>query len=157
MKTDNLFGQIVLIGNFSSNFLNKINKNKQIINCHVLSNQGDNFINKGLIEVVSLKKLKKRYRKKSIDFMIINYNNIKPFEKYIVRDSIYLVKNQIIYLNSALSLKEKYQRINIKVEGNKNYYISMNGVRFNFIRDYYYFIKDTIKEWFIYASDVLAR
>ena len=59
--------------------------------------------NKG--KKVSIKKLRKQFKRKSVDYIILNYDTIVKYYKYIIKDTIYLNNNKLyIYSNDKYYL-----------------------------------------------------
>ena len=107
--------------------------------------------NKG--KSINIKRLRKYINKKSVDFLIINMQEIIKYYKYIIKDTIYL-DNNLIYIYSTNTIDkdfiiDKYKRYNVKIDivNYKNGYIitinNKNGKN-NYVKDKVYFIKDTL-------------
>ena len=106
--------------------------------------------NKG--KTINVKKLRKYINKKSVDYLIINMEEIMEYYKYIIKDTIYLNNNKIyIYSSNEIDkdfLIKKYKRYNVKIDVTdyKNGYIltidNKNGKN-NRFKDFVYLISDT--------------
>ena len=62
---------------------------------------------------INIKKLYKYFKKKSIDYIICDYEQITKYYKYVFRDSIYLNNGKIyFYLNKNIDMDYilKYKR-----------------------------------------------
>lgn len=133
---------------------NKVNLYSIESNNNKLSNFKSNKkrkTNKG--KSINIKKLRKHINKKSVNYLFCNMNEMLPYYKYFIKDSIYL-NNNIIYLYFDKNIEldfilDKYKRYNVKIEKVefKNGYIlkidNTNGKNYYF-KDKLYFIKDTL-------------
>ncbi len=116
MKPDKLIGQVLVIGNFSYNFIEKINNNPKVTFCDHLAPSTKAGFGRGNNQIINIKKLKKRYQKNSFDYIIINPQEIEKYQKYWLKDSIILGKNKIIIENYNQKIINKYQRYNVKIK-----------------------------------------
>ena len=103
---------------------------------------------------INIKKLKKIYNKKKTNYIICNYEVIKKYMRYFIKDSVY-INNKKLYLY-GISVKEvktiinKYKRYNvlIKPNENKDYFIieiDNTNSKNHIFKDIFYFISDTIE------------
>ena len=102
---------------------------------------------------VKIKKFRKLFKKKSIDYTIIDLNNVYDYYKYIASNTIYLCKNKIyIYGNSDIidsnSVAKKYLRYtkNItKIQNGTEYIVIVDctDTKFSLIKEKFYIIVDT--------------
>ena len=102
---------------------------------------------------VKIKKFRKLFKKKSIDYTIIDLNNVYDYYKYIASNAIYVCKNKIyIYGNSDMidsdSVAKKYLRYtkNVKKIQNGTEYIVIvdcANTKFNLIKEKFYVVVDT--------------
>ena len=91
-------GSLLGIGMTESILLDAIEENDNIDTCYILSNvsltgKKFNMIKKGRNKKINIKKLKKKFKKKSLDTVICNYDIIKQFYRSFVPNSIYINKN----------------------------------------------------------------
>ena len=78
---------------------------------------------KGRNKKINIKKIKKQFKKKSLDTIICNYETIKPFYRSFIPNSIYLNKGTLyIYGNKEdlQKIKPKYQRYTSLIKIDKN-------------------------------------
>ena len=102
---------------------------------------------------VSIKKLRKYINKKSVDYIILNMEEVMNYYKYVIRDTIYLNKGTI-YIYSSNNIDKnfvinKYNRYGVKISVNeyKNGYlitIDNSNTKCNFFKEILYFISDTL-------------
>lgn len=147
-------GNVLGIG-IDDDIKNIIDKNESILNCDILSNyiktkeKGKRklFGNK----TININKIRKKYKKKRIDYVICNYETIEPYMRKFVKNSVYINKNKLyFYGNVDIDLiKTRYGRYKTKIEIKEyknNYIVEIDNTnsKNNFIKDILYLIKDTI-------------
>lgn len=114
-------------------------------------------------EMANLKKLRKSFKKKSIDNIVVNYFYIKKFEKYFVKDCVYLNRGfTYIYGNKddISDLVYKYKRYTTKIEeleSDKEFLLIIDNrnAKNNKIKDTFYFIGDTFSNVANVIADIL--
>lgn len=153
--TKKLFGRLLLIGIFDEKFLNKISENDKITYCHHLG-EGVGVESSFFSEVVNIKKIRKRYKKKSFNFIIVNYKDIEDYIKYFVKDSIYLCNGLVYIDNYDKSIIKKYKRYDVKIEEKKQLTVHVNQTKNKFINDKAYYVYDTINNLLDYLSAFLS-
>ena len=70
------------------------------------------------VKKISIKKLRKIYKKKNVDYIICNFEHITNFLNSFVKDSIYINKTKLYFYGNVdkdLILK-KYQRYDTKID-----------------------------------------
>ena len=103
---------------------------------------------------INIKKLKKIYNKKKTNYIICNYEIIKRYMRYFVKDSVY-INNKTLYLYGS-SVKEtkqiikKYKRYNVLIKPTEkdNYFIleiDNTNSKNNVFKEIFYFIYDTLE------------
>ena len=119
--------------------------------------------NKG--KTINIKKIKKYIRKKSIDYIIINIDEVYEYYKYIVRDTILLSKNKIYVYGTDIVdfefIKKLYSRYNtdINISRYKDSYlmsIKNNDVKRNYLKNKLYFIEDTMHNISEFIGNILV-
>lgn len=152
-----LEGNVLVIG-LDNTLIDKFEKNNKINLYAIYSNNSKSILskskrkqtNKG--KTINIKKLRKYINKKSVDYLICNFDEIKDYYKYIIKDTIYLNNNTIYIYSSNETDKDfiinKYKRYSIEIDYKeyKNGYlltIDNKNSKNNFIKDLLYFIKDT--------------
>lgn len=150
-----MHGKVIGIGLDNEKIIEEIAKNNKILNCDLLNS----------IDIKSsdckgkktkkkyIKKLRKEYKKKNINYMIINSIKIDKYLKKIIMDSIYINKGDIYYyMNNEYEkdrIIKKYKRYNTSIKILKcddGYIIKINtsNAKNNFFKDIIYYIVDTI-------------
>lgn len=158
---NNLEGSLLGIGFEDNLLLDAIDKNDKIHTCYLLTSKKINSKNFSLTKhgrnkKINIKKIKKYFKKKSLNNIICNYKIIKQFQKSFIPNSIYLNNNNLhIYGNKKdlENIKNKYQRYTndieiIHSENGSILKINNQKTKNNFFKDTFYKINDT-------ASDIL--
>lgn len=160
-------GNVLGIG-VNKTIINALNKNNRILNCNLL----DSEISSGTIskkkkrqKKIRIKKLRKVFKKKKVDFIICNIETIKTYLKTFIKDSIYINKDMLyIYNINDDELKQelirKYQRYNTEIKEIKDgntiiLQIDNKKSKTNILKDYIYLIVDTVLNIFEIISDML--
>ena len=113
---------------------------------------------------INIKKLRKYINKKSVNYLLINLEEIIKYYKYVIKDTIFLCNN-IIYLYSPNSIDKefiikKYERYNVKIEVTdyKNGYIikinNQTGEN-NMFKDIVYFLADSLSNVAEFIGNIL--
>ena len=114
---------------------------------------------------INIKKLKKYIARNSADYVIINFDTISKYYKYVIRDSILINRKQIIiYSTNDLESEfviSKYKRYNVDINLNnyKNgYIVSIDNkeTKRNIIKNKLYFIADTFYDIADIISNILV-
>lgn len=121
---NNLQGSLLGIGFEDSTLLDAIENNDNIYTCYLLTQKNlnskkFNMTKKGRNKKINIKKIRKYFKKKSIDTIICNYETIKSFYRSFIPNSIYLNKDTLyIYgkKEDLENLKLKYQRYTNDIE-----------------------------------------
>ena len=103
---------------------------------------------------INIKKLKKIYNKKKTNYIICNYEVMKKYMRYFIKDSVY-INNKLLYLygisiKDTKSIIKKYKRYNVLIKPieNKDYFIieiDNTNSKNNIFKDILYFISDTLE------------
>ena len=102
---------------------------------------------------VRIKKFRKLFKKKSIEYLIIDLNSVFDYFKYMVANSIYIC-NKKIYLYGqsdyidANTIVKKFKRYKTNVEyfQNKNEYlviVDVSEAKYSYFKNKFYIIIDT--------------
>ena len=146
-----------------------LNQNERVLNCNLLNSEVK-IKKEGKKErqkKISVKKIRKIFKKKNVDFIICNIEEMKKYLKTFIRDSIYINKDMLyIYNIKDEELKEelikKYKRYNTKIEEIKDknniiLKIDNKNSKTNKIKDIKYMIIDTLISLFNLISDLLLN
>ena len=160
-------GNVLLIGIEDSNIFDIINSNDKILICDSLSK----FKSKKMYcdstttsksKIIKVKKLRKVFKKKKVDFIMCNILEMKKHMKSFLSDSVYINNNMLyIYGNKndidPDELVHKYKRYcsDVKIEFNNDdfiIYIDNKNTKTNKVKDKFYYVVDTISN----ARNIIA-
>ena len=85
-----LEGRVLIIGFDDVDLTDCINNNTNIIDCDSLNLNNKAKGNGKLGKTVNIKKLRKIYKKKKLDYIIVNMEAVEKYSKYFIKDSLYL-------------------------------------------------------------------
>lgn len=154
-------GNLLGIGISDSKILKKIEENPKITTCNLLDDnkQVNSESEKAKTKKINFNKLRKVFKKKKIDYLIVDESIIKDKDKNFISDSIYITKSTIIYLTSDKEkISKKYLRYNTKIEEIKcldKYALKINvkNAKNNKIKEKIYQIVD----FFNYIVDIITE
>ena len=165
-----MHGKIISIG-LNDTLLSVIEKNPNILECMAMNSTiYDNGDGKGFLsfnKILSANKLRKKFKKKRHTNLIMNIKHVKKNIKTVLRDSIYITKENV-YIYGAKKdfdvdlLKKRYKRYKVNIEYNeyKNSYVIKIDVRKaknNKIKDIFYYLSDTIYNGIEIFSEFLVN
>lgn len=115
--------------------------------------------------VVSIRKIRKIFKKKRLDYIVCNIEDIEKFLRTFIKDSVYINKNKLyIYgykKNMDIELLEKrYQRYNTKIEiieFDKQVLMIIDNTKSknNRFKDFFYNISDLCYSFINLIGDLL--
>lgn len=157
----NLDGNVLGIG-LSEDLIKEIENNDKIINCNLLNpyikgKKKFSLFNK----TIKIKKIRKIFKKKKIDYIICNYDEINNHFNTFVKDSVYINKKKIYYFGNVDIdlLKYKYGRYdtNIIIKNKNLVEIDNSKAKNNFLKDNYYRLKDFKDRLIELIGDILMN
>lgn len=157
----NLDGNVLGIG-LTEDLIKAIENNDKITNCNLLNpyirgKKKFNLFNKK----IKIKKIRKIFKKKKVDYIVCNYEEINNYFNTFIKDSVYINKKKIYYYgNIDISLlKYKYGRYdtNIVIKNKNLIEIDNSKAKNNFIKDTYYRIKDFKDKLVEVIGDILMN
>lgn len=157
----NLGGNVLGIG-LSEDLIKEIENNDKIINCNLLNpyikrKKKFSLFNK----TIKIKKIRKIFKKKKIDYIICNYDEINNYFNTFVKDSVYINKKKIYYFGNVDIdlLKYKYGRYdtNIIIKNKNLIEIDNSKAKNNFLKDNYYRLKDFKDRLIELIGDILMN
>lgn len=162
----NMNGKVIGIGIENEKIIEEIDKNNKILECDLLNSVDikSNATGKNKRKKY-IKKLRKQYKKKTIDYMVINSNEADKYLKKIVKDSIYINNGDIYYyLDKNYEqdrIIKKYKRYNTEIEikkYNDGFIIKIDtrNAKNNFFKDMIYYVIDTLSNVADLIGDILV-
>lgn len=161
-------GNVVSIGINDDNIQKNLRKNKEISLFELeINTKRKLFSRRKRVKVsegksVKIKKFRSAFKKKTIEYVIIDLNNVFDYYKYMASNSIYICKKKIyIYGNSdyvdAKAVEKKFKRYKTKIESlqDDNEYlviVDVSKAKFSLIKEKFYIIVDT----FINLGDMIS-
>ncbi len=146
-----------------------LEQNERVLNCNLLNSKVSSISigKEGKEKKISVKKLRKIFKKKNVDYIVCNIGEMKKHLKTFIRDSVYINKDILyIYNIKDEELKEelikKYKRYNTKIEEIKDkedtiLKIDNKESKTNKLKDIKYSIVDTLVSLFNIISDLLLN
>ena len=156
-------GKVISIG-LSEEFCDIIEKNEGVLFYDILDNKNDSngkrkfFGNKS----ININKIRKRYKKKKIDYIICDYKVIEPYIKKFVKNSVYINKNKLYFYGEVDVdlITKKYGRYDTKIvvkEYKNTCIVEIDNTKSKNkrIKEIFYSIKDNIEAFIDIAGDIL--
>ena len=142
-------GSVLGIGDISDEIVKSLNNNKKVTELNILSNKDYNIgsgLGKG--KKISIKKLRK-FKKKRINYLLIDYENIDEYIKTIVKDSIYITSDYIYFVTNNKKIKKYYSRYSndikeININKSSIYVINSKDTKNNIFKEFIYSIIDSV-------------
>lgn len=108
----NMGGSLIGIGILNEEIIELIDKNDKIIECNLLDCYSKDNDEIGKIKKISIKKLRKIFKKHRTDSIICNLENVTEFKEKFVYDSIYIGKNKVFIFTSKQNdeILRRYKR-----------------------------------------------
>lgn len=165
----NLKGFVLGVGYLKDKILKEMEKN-DYIEVDLLTNDSP-FISKKNINAipkkqkgkkVSIKKIKKIFKKKRPDYIICNIDDVLSYLRYFVKDSLYITNNTIyIYSDSKnINLDDIYKRYKRYIDSidNKDGYIIINTLNYKnkALKNIKYFVVDTLNIIYDFIGNILT-
>lgn len=163
-------GNVLAIG-VDNKIINNLEQNERILNCNLLDCKipltcGNSKKNKKG-KKIRIKKIRKVFKKKKVDFIICNINHVKKYLKTFIKDSVYINKD-MLYLyeveNKELQeeLIKKYKRYNVEIEiineeNSTILKIDNKNSKTNIFKDFIYLIIDNFFAAIDIISDILSN
>lgn len=157
----NLDGKVLGIG-LDETLTKEIENNNKIIECNLLNSnvKGKNkfsLFNK----TIKIKKIRNVFKKKKINYIICNYDEISKYFNTFIKDSIYINNKKIYFFGNVdiELLKYRYSRYdtNIVVKNKDLIEIDTSKAKNNFFKDFYYRIKDFKDKLIELIGDILMN
>lgn len=153
-------GTLVVFGSLEDKVLNVIEKNKNITVCDIITEYKFSLIKDGQsgnskkTKKFNIKKLKKIYKNKSIDYLFVNLDEFDKYKKTIIPNSIYMTNKEILLysLNEEYDfdvIEKRYKRYTknvdvINCDEGKIVRVVSTDTKNNIIKDKFYFVLDSL-------------
>ena len=165
-----LKGTLLGIG-LDEKLLEIIEKNNDINNCFIMEDRSRlskkfDFFGGGKDKKINIKKIRKIFKKKTLDNIICNYETIKPYFRRFVSNSIYINKGKLyIYGNLTNDDIEKIQtrysryKSKITIQKEKDYAIIIidnADIKTGFFKDKLYIFLDFFTDFIDILTTLLV-
>ncbi|MDD4718874.1 MAG: hypothetical protein PHY00_03540 [Bacilli bacterium] len=155
-----LKGKILIIG-FDYDKLNQaINKNNNITYCDFLNSVSNNKEKATSGLTLNIRKLKKKYKKKKLDYILVNMDEVNKYINYFIKDSIYICQKKIyVFNNTNPDLIKQYKRYDVDINNkliDNLIEIDTTNAKNKILMDKVYFISDTLLNLLNKISDFLV-
>jgi len=163
-------GNVLAIGITDENLLRELEINEKITTCNLLnsiskkSDENKFFRRK---RNFNIKKLRKKFHKKKVDYIICNMEDIYPYLKTFVKDSVYINKGKIYFYGEKNKYQlermiNKYKKYNAKVEESIEdnlFYITISNEKSktNKMKDFWLLLCDIIYWLYEFVGDILIN
>lgn len=163
-----LEGNVLCIEIRDDKIMSKLNKNNKISIYELYRNEKKGiFKRRKRIKTkggksVNIKKFRKIFKKKSIEYIIINIDNIYDYYKFLVSNSIYVCNTKVMVFGSSKYIDDnviasKFKRYNVEITNYKEddkylCVIDVSKAKFSKIKEKFYIIIDT----FINIGDMIS-
>lgn len=157
-------GRVIAFGFKTDKFERILELNKNITSFDVLnevSRKKEKIF--GRSKKVNIKDLRKKYKKKGIDVIILNVDEMNKFMTYLIKETVYIGKRLYLYgcKESVLSTLKKYKRYNVTYEevdfkDNLLVKLDISNGKNNKIKDSLYIIKDRTNDFLNMLTDFLT-
>lgn len=167
-----LTGNVLLIGIKDQDLVEFINHKEEIKCCYLLNSEFKGKKKKagwGLRKTptISAKKFRKKFKKKRMDTIVCNIDDMESHFKTFIKDSIYICRGTIYLFGKVrkiedLKLKEKYQRYHVtieeeKVKDGKILIIHVGKAKTYRIKELWFLISDFFRNMANLMSDYLVN
>lgn len=166
----NMQGHGLGFGTFGEKVMSEISKNSLITEFDFLSSNEGRVIRGGNVkkhlEKIPYRKMRKKFRKKRIDYIIANYDELGKYHRRFVMDSLYLAKNKIdvIVRNEDIDIEllaKRYQRFHIYYElihckDGVILHIEKENYKKNKFRDSFYLLIDSFVDIVNFIGDLFV-
>lgn len=156
-------GNVLAIG-IDEELTSFLNDNKNITECTLLNayKKGKTKEKSKKGKSISIKKIRKKFKKKKIDYIICNYKDIESYINTFVKDSVFINNKKLYYFGDIdiELIKKRYSRyktnITIKQISDK-YLVEIDNslARNNVIKERYYRIIDGFSRLIEIIGDIL--
>ena len=155
-------GNVLGIG-LDEKILKQLNKNNKITECNLLNNvtKGKGY---GFSKTIKIKKIRKYFKKKSVDFILCNYEVMSKYLNSFVKNSIYLNDFKIYYYGDCDvdKLIKRYSRYDTKINvyKEKEFYIleiDCSNAKNKILKEKFYSVVDLVDSAIEVIGDILMN
>ncbi len=160
-------GNVLAIGISDPIIIEAFEKNDRIEKCYFLntiSNESGKAKGRKKRKNFSMNRLRKKFHKKKIDYIICNIEEMIPHMNTFIKDSVYINRKKLYFFGpnqlKYSKIWKRYQQYHAKIEHEKigNSYlttISNEHSKTNKMKDIYFLIHDCLKKMYDVIGDLL--
>lgn len=169
-KIKNIKGNLLLIGIYDQLAFQLVESNDNITDCMIINEKKFKYNSqdksRGRLKRFNIKKIRKAFKKKTVENIIINYDEIKRKMHHFIKNSIYISNGNIyIYCNKDEDIDElllRYKRYDTKINvSNEDEYILVEidakNAKNKKLKDIKYYIRDIIYIATDFIGDMLTN
>ncbi len=158
-------GNLLGIGEFNESIIDSIENNKNIFFCDILSNMGSTGTDDSKIKntIITVEEIKKRYKRKHINYVICNFEDIKECFHIFFKD-IFKIYNDKLYLivnkKSNIELDRKLNKLAIKFikkEDKDTYLYIVDSKKITFLKSSIMYLENKMEFIGNIISDILNK
>ena len=148
-EVKNFSGNVFGIGDIDDKVVNALNENKNVYELNILSKKEYGIgTSSGKTKKLSIRTIRKLKRKR-VNYLIVDYDNIDEYLKTFIKDSIYITKEYIYFVTNNDSIKKYYGRYKtnirtIKCSDKYIYVIDTKEAKNNKIKELFYGVVDSV-------------
>jgi len=156
-------GKVISIGLYEE-LCDIIEKNDKVLSYDILDNKTEKKGKRKLFgnKTININKIRKKYKKKKIDYIICDYETIKPYLKKFIKNSVYINKNKLYFYGDidVNLITKKYNRYDTKINVKKYKNTSIIEIdntksKNKMIKEIFYSIKDNGEAFIDIVGDIL--
>lgn len=159
----NVKGSVLAIG-LNSTQADILNNNDQVLECFLLNanNDYDESNIKGKNKVINIKKIRKVFKRKKFDYIICNFEEVRPYLRSFIKNSIYLNNKSIYFYNiknfEIEELERRYVRYNSQFTYKKDIAIIDNiNAKTSLFKNIYFYLTDFIYDSIDYIGNLFVN
>lgn len=158
-------GNLLAIGEINDSIIDSIENNKNILFCDILSNMSSIGTDDSKIKntIITVEEIKKRYKRKHINYVICNFEDIKECYHIFFKD-IFKIYNNKLYLitskKSNIELDKKFSKLGIKFikkEDKDTYLYIVDNKKIPFLKSNIMYLENKMELVGNSISDILNR
>ncbi len=161
-------GRLIAIGIEEESILEMIEENNRITSCDLLHSTllCEGKVDENVGKFLPIRRLRRYFKKKKHDAMLVNYTHVSPYMKTFIRDSIDITKKTICFYHldedTLAFLKKRYHRYHasLKEREEQNEFIlevDVTKAKTHVIQNWFYFLIDTVRNGIELLSDFLVN
>lgn len=152
---NDLSGSLLIIIDENDKLANLAQNNSKITYLDIMEKKAKSkCFGIGKRKTVNIKKLQKKYKKKSIDYLLVDCLAIKKYMQYFIKNSVYINGKELFLFGNLDDVDldliiKRYNRYNVKIQKeifDKQFILIVDNTKSknNCFKDKWYFIKDTL-------------